>query len=54
MFKQEVTEKQVYAPPSVTYIGEATTVILGLASIGSDLDGSWIVDGFEFQDNRPI
>jgi hypothetical protein len=40
----------MYELPSITYIGEAETVILGLICYGSDLDGSWIGDRSEFQD----
>lgn len=29
-------------------IGKANEVILGFASVGSDLDGSWVQGDFEF------
>jgi hypothetical protein len=39
-----------YELPQISYIGEAEAVILGLVSFGSDLDGSWIGDIFDSQD----
>ena len=38
----------MYEDPNVTEIGRAKDLILGIASVGSDLDGSWVMGGFEF------
>jgi hypothetical protein len=34
----------MYEPPKLNRIGDAEEVILGLASIGDDMDGNWIPD----------
>lgn len=44
----------MYEPPVITYIGKADAVILGLASLGTDLDGSYVSEDFPFQDDGLI
>jgi len=34
--------------PTIIEIGKAEDLILGIASVGWDLDGSWVSGGFEF------
>lgn len=34
--------------PTLVYVGKASEVILGIASVGTDLDGAYLPDGFEF------
>jgi hypothetical protein len=41
----------MYELPTITYIGEAKDVVLGIAAIGSDLDGTWVNSSFEFMDD---
>jgi hypothetical protein len=41
----------VYELPTITYMGEAKNVVLGIAAIGSDLDGTWVNSAFEFMDD---
>jgi hypothetical protein len=38
----------MFEQPTLTYIGEVKDVVLGLAAVGSDIDGSWVMDNFEF------
>jgi hypothetical protein len=43
----------MYQKPSLTRVGEAQEVILGIVSAGNDYDGSWITgqDEFAFDEN---
>jgi len=36
---------------SIAEIGKAKDLILGIASVGWDLDGSWVSGNFEFLDD---
>ena len=38
----------MYEIPTVVEIGKAKDVILGIASVGSDLDSTWVISGSEF------
>jgi hypothetical protein len=38
--------------PTITEIGKATEVILGIAASGADMDGSWLPGGYEFADDH--
>jgi len=42
----------MYEIPKLNRVGDAEEVILGLASIGDDVDGNWIMDPplFEAED----
>jgi hypothetical protein len=41
----------MYELPTITYVGKTKDVVLGIAAIGSDLDGTWVMQGFEFLDD---
>ncbi len=41
----------MYEKPQLTSVGDAKTVILGIASLGSDPDGSDFPPEFEFSDD---
>ena len=41
----------MYEVPVITEVGKANEVILGIASVGSDLDGSWLPAGLGFVDD---
>lgn len=41
----------MYEPPTLVELGKAHEVILGIASIGYDLDGQTIALEFEFADD---
>jgi hypothetical protein len=41
----------MYELPSIIEIGKATDVVLGVASLGSDLDCSMVLGDTEFEDN---
>jgi hypothetical protein len=41
----------MYELPTITYVGPAAEVILGIAALGSDLDGSWVIPDFEYMED---
>jgi hypothetical protein len=41
----------MFETPTITEIGKAEDLILGIAATGWDLDGSWVASGFEFLDD---
>ena len=44
----------MFEQPTLTYIGEIKDVVLGLAAVGSDIDGSWVMSDFEFLEDLLI
>ncbi len=40
--------------PTITEVGRANEIILGIAAVGADLDGCWLPSGQEFVEDPLI
>jgi hypothetical protein len=41
----------MYERPVITKVGKVAEVVLGIASLGIDIDGALIIKDFEFRDD---